>query len=285
LEARLACLEERLAIRSIAPRGSSGESGTVSLEIQEQSATSSIPRSSTLKTALAGKPAATETVDELTDILGSFTLGDAGELRYFGAASNFSFNRNLSFKETSAISARMLGIESARQLNGLEISDDLRDHLLGLYWRWQNSWQYLVPQESFLHDLHIEKSGRFCTPLLLTAMLAYASRYSDRLELRTDPTDPNTAGMMLYTQAKTMLHCEFEAPTTSTVQAAGLLSLYSAAMDRESLGWLYVGIASRIAINLGLHSDCSEYVRKGILSPEDADARNVAWWGIYVLDR
>lgn len=82
-----------------------------------------------------------------------------------------------------------------------------------------------------------------------------------------------------------MLHCEYEAPTTSTVQAAALLGLYWAAVDRESLGFMYIGMASRMAMNLGLHSDCSKYVSRGIISEADGEARNVAFWGIYVLDK
>lgn len=131
----------------------------------------------------------------------------------------------------------------------------------------------------------MEKSGRFCTPLLLTSMLAYASRYSDRLEVRMNPDEPHTAGTRFYLQAKTMLQHEHEAPTTSTIQATALTGLYAISTDKESLGWLYVGMASRMAFSLGLHSDCSEYVRQGVLSTDDADARNVTWWGVYVLDR
>ncbi|KAH6684235.1 fungal-specific transcription factor domain-containing protein [Halenospora varia] len=290
LEARVASLEERLSIKS-----------NVSTRPPETpSLTSQVPTTLPI-TTFASKPNLADTppadppnqqdsnsepVEELTDLLGTFKIGDASELHYLGPTSNFNLNRNHDFKDISAVGARMQGIEAARQLtNFQEVSEDLRDHLLGLYWCWQNCRQYLVPQESFLRDLHVDKSSPLCTPLLLTTILAYASQYSGKLELRTNPGDPNTAGHQLYLQAKAILHCEYEAPATSTVQAAGLLGLYGAALDRESLGWVYVGTASRMAFSLGFHSDCSEYVLTGILSPEDADARNVARWGVYVLDR
>ncbi|KAL3419467.1 nitrogen assimilation transcription factor nit-4 [Phlyctema vagabunda] len=225
-------------------------------------------------------------IDELTDVFGSFTIGDAGELRFYGASSNLNLNRNQDFNVASSIGTRLQGINAAGQLPGLwDLSEEVRDHLLGLYWQWQNSWQYVVPRESFLHDLHVDKSGRFCTPLLLAAILAHSSRYTDRIEVRSDPLDPNTAGKNFYVQAKTMLHHEMEAPTTSTVQAACLLALYGAALDSEALGWVYAGMASRMAFSLGLHSNCTEYIPKGVLSNDDAEARNVAWWGSYVIDR
>lgn len=227
-----------------------------------------------------------EEVDELADALGCFTLGDTGELRFFGASSNFSIIHNHPLRVASSGDARSRGIAAARLMPGFfEPSDELRDHLLELYWQWQNSWQYIVARESFVMDLYVHKTGRFCTPLLLTAMLALASRYSSRPEVRTNLDDPNTAGELFTAQARTMLHHEYEAPTTSTVQAAGLLGLYWAAMDREGLGFMYIGMASRMAMNLGLHSDCSTYISRGFITDEDVEARNIAFWGVYVLDK
>ncbi|KAK7432268.1 hypothetical protein QQZ08_001213 [Neonectria magnoliae] len=166
-----------------------------------------------------------------------------------------------------------------------EPSAELCDILLSLFWRWQNSWQYLVPRESFVLDLYVNKAGRFCTPLLLTAMLALASRYSSGLELRTDPNDANTAGDIVAAQGKAMLQFEYDPPTTSTVQATALLGLFWASIDNEGLGFMYIGMASRMAMNLGLQSDCTSYASKGLVSEEDVEARNVAFWGIYVLDK
>jgi hypothetical protein len=112
-----------------------------------------------------------------------------------------------------------------------------------------------------------------------------SSRYYPRLELRTDPDDANTAGEAFAAQAKTMLHYECEAPTTSTVQATALLGLYWATIDNEGLGFMYIGMATRMAMNLGLHCDCSPYASKGLVSDDDVEARNVTFWGVYVLDK
>ena len=225
-------------------------------------------------------------IDQLTDALGCFTLGDTGELRFFGASSNFSIVPNHSLRVASSIDARLRGIAAAQSMQDFfEPNEELRDELLALFWRWQNSWQYLVAREAFVMDLYVHATGRYCTPLLLTAILAYASRYSSRPELRADPADPNTAGEVLANQARTMLHQEYEAPTTSTVQAAALLGLYWASIDREGLGFMYIGMATRMAMNLGLHLDCTPFASKGIISEEEAEVRKIAFWGIYVLDK
>ncbi|KAM5386429.1 hypothetical protein ACJZ2D_000392 [Fusarium nematophilum] len=283
LEARIKSLEKRLALAS----QSSGPPclhGSASLRGEEE--TNLALSAPAFERSPSDEIGQAQEVDELADALGCFTLGDAGELRFFGASSNFNLVPNHSLKVASSVEARNRGIKAARQMPGyFDPPDDLRDHLLSLFWRWQNSWQYIVPRESFVLDLYLEKSGRFCTPLLLTAILALASRFSPRLELRTDPEDANTAGQIFVDQAKTMLHSEYEAPTTSTVQATALLGLFWASIDNEGLGFMYIGMASRMAMNLGLQSDCTSYASKGLVSEEDVEARNVAFWGIYLLDK
>ncbi|KEQ83528.1 hypothetical protein M438DRAFT_346475 [Aureobasidium pullulans EXF-150] len=241
--------------------------------------------STTQDTPSSGKSNATEETDEVVEMLGRFTLGDAGDLRYFGAASSFNLGHNVPTHVASAARAQEDGLQAA-QISGMQdVPNELRDHLLDLFWRWQNSWQVLVPQASFLDDLHTGVMGRYCTALLLRAILALASRYSDRSEVRTDPNDPNTAGAAFAADVDIMLHFEIRAPTISTIQAAALYGLYVNATDNESLAWLYAGIASRMSFSLGLHEDCSDLVRSGVLSRQAADARNLTWNGVYIVDR
>lgn len=227
--------------------------------------------------------------DDLADMLGSFNLDDGGELRFFGAASNFHLIRDKdAFEDSSSTVARAQGIEAAMRYVGslpLDTDPELRDHLLDLYWRWQNSWQYIIARHVFLRDLEAGLSTRFCSPLLLAAMLALASRYSDCVEVRTNSADPQTAGGLFAAQAKAMLHFECVAPTVATVKGTALLGLYSIAINQESLGWMYTGMAVRMAFSLGLHLDCSAYVASGLMTPDDLEGRSVAWWGMFMLDR
>lgn len=142
----------------------------------------------------------------------------------------------------SASALQQRASQTIKQLN-LEVivSEELRDHLLDVFWSWQNAWQYIVVKDMFIQDLNNPSGGQYASPLLLSAILALSARYSDRPELRTDPSDPNTAGDALAEQAKMGLFYETQAPTITTVQAALLLSLRETATDKESLGWLYCG--------------------------------------------
>ncbi|GAM41180.1 hypothetical protein TCE0_041f14114 [Talaromyces pinophilus] len=133
------------------------------------------------------------------------------------------------------------GLDAARQLNKLVfICEELQDHLLDPYWKWQNASNYIVYKSAFMRDLRAGH-GKFCS-LLLLAILAIASRYSNRLEVRSVPDDLNSAGDAFVDQAKIPLLDESEAPTVTTVQAAALLSLRVMSDNQDALGWLYGGM-------------------------------------------
>lgn len=101
--------------------------------------------------SLDGDSSGEDEVDDLADALGCFTLGDYGELRFFGASSNFSIIQNHSLQVTSSMDARKRGLDAACQIpTYFEPSAELRDHLLSIFWWWQNSWQYIVPRDSFV---------------------------------------------------------------------------------------------------------------------------------------
>ncbi|KAI1027824.1 hypothetical protein LB503_011900 [Fusarium chuoi] len=203
-------------------------------------------------------------IKDISDRLGALNIGEDGQIHYFG----------------SRISSRDLQKQAADTLDQLnlrvEVSDELRNHLLDLFWSWQNTWQYLVVKELFLEDLYITQSGRYASPLLVSAVLALAAR---------DPLEQNTAGNALAEQAKMILFYESQAPKVTTVQATALLGLREIATDKEALGWMYCGMAARMAFNLGLHLDRSHWVETGHITKDEAEVGTIVWWGCYVLDK
>lgn len=48
---------------------------------------------------------------------------------------------------------------------------------------------------------------------------------------------------------------------------------------------LGAGMALRLAYDLGLHIDMQNYVANGSISPAEAEARRVTFWGTYVVDQ
>ncbi|GKT84469.1 nitrogen assimilation transcription factor nit-4 [Colletotrichum tofieldiae] len=203
-------------------------------------------------------------LSDLTGLVGRLNVIDDGQLHYFGSQSSYNLVREPLHEadpHEPSLRVQRQGLAAAAQLGKLvTVSDELQEHLLELYWRWQNPWNYVIHKSAFLKSFRGEDDGKHCSPLLLCSIFAVAARYSDRPELS-------------------------EAPTITTVQSACLLALRIMSDGKEALGWLYSGNATRMAHNLGLHLDCSKWTTVGMVSEEEAEARKVTWWGCYVVDK
>ncbi|PWN31739.1 uncharacterized protein FA14DRAFT_162643 [Meira miltonrushii] len=74
-------------------------------------------------------------------------------------------------------------------------------------------------------------------------------------------------------------------PSTSTVQALVLMALTESSLGCESRGWLYIGMASRIALEIGLPRDIHDYCRHGWIDGEEARLRHRTTWALFIVDR
>ncbi|KAJ4178066.1 hypothetical protein NW767_014953 [Fusarium falciforme] len=227
-------------------------------------------------------------VSAVTGLMGRLNIGDDGQLHYFGSQSNYHLiHDNLGYDSMeSTVSLQRQGLDAVGCLGkSVPLSMELQEHLLELYWTWQHPWNYIIHRDAFSRAFRSRIYGKYCTPLLLSAIFAIASRFSDRTELRTVAEDPNTAGCALFEQAKILFLYESQAPIVATVQAAALMSMRALSDGQEALGWLYCGNAARMALNLGLNIDCSQWVASGLISADEAEVRKVTWWGCFVLDK
>ncbi|GKZ53002.1 hypothetical protein AnigIFM49718_003656 [Aspergillus niger] len=225
------------------------------------------------------QPRSLDPIDDITDLLGGLSIGEGDQLRYFGSRSNLSFVERQGTKHTT------FHQNSHQPLQRIDVDPQIQEELLDIYWKWQNPWQYLVYQKMFLRGLENQIDDGYCTPLLLYSMMALAARYSDNSEVRTVPNDPSTAGDGFSHKARALLFEEIKAPRVSTVVAAAHVSLYEMAKDNEPAGWIYLGIAIRMAYNLGLHIDPHLWVSSGFMASEDAELRSIAWWGCYMIEK
>lgn len=246
-------------------------------------------------------------VRELAHTYGSLTLDDNGQLRYFGPQSNFNLLHSyMEHRDRQIVpDVQDHGVSSRTWVTPeIQIPLELQEHLLDLYFCWQNPWLYLIEKEIFLRDFRSTDRTRYCTPVLLLAIFSVAARYSDRTEIRANPADPNTAGDEFAQATKTLLMIDCEKPTVTTVQAAALLALRWIAENKEPAGWLYTGdqgryswiisshtniggagMATRMAYNLGLNLDSDKWLKSGLITEEDAEVRKVAWYGCWTLDK
>lgn len=185
-------------------------------------------------------PKSEDPLDDLVNLYGALSFAEGQELRYYDSRSNLGLVHQ-QLDTSSVPTFQMPPKNSHHGGDSFGVTPDVQEHLLELYWKWQNPWQYLIHEGRFRRDLEQGNSHGYCTPLLLYSMLALASRYSDRLDIRTNPDDPSTAGDAIAEHAKLLLFDELEAPAVSTVIAAVLLSLKEMSVNKEPVGWTYMG--------------------------------------------
>ncbi|KAE8308315.1 fungal-specific transcription factor domain-containing protein [Aspergillus transmontanensis] len=226
----------------------------------------------------------------------SLNFDQDGEMRYFGPTSG-----RLQFQGSSSnrvsIDGSTFSVSPPDQVSdsygyidpidpisaGMGVPKDVQDHLIDLYFRWEQPWYAVVDEELFRESMN--NGGRYWTPLLHNCILALGSRYSGRVDVRSDPDDPNTAGKAFLEEAKTQLHREMERPSLTTIQALGLIGMVYIAMGADAAGWLHHGMANRLSLDMGLNLDPAGFEETNAMTPREIQLRRQIYWTLYCHDK
>ncbi|KAL4895602.1 nitrogen assimilation transcription factor NirA [Aspergillus ambiguus] len=162
------------------------------------------------------------------------------------------------------------------------IPTELAMHLLDLHWNRQHHTFLLTYRPAFMRDLL--HGGPYCSEFLLNAVFACSSKFSERLEVRTDPRRPETAGKSFFERCDQIITEQSLLTRSSIPTIAGLIMLGSTfnAWGQTSKGWLYTGFALRMVYDLGLHLDCQEVAGS---SAEDIEVRRRVFWAAFICDK
>lgn len=224
--------------------------------------------------------AADEYMDRLTDRVGQLSMTPTG-LRYFGPTSNLHLLSSIVWTRRPSINIEQKGRE-AIQAAGLtyDVDPARRDHLLKLYWTWHHPFFNVTDRAIFERDMNLYNNGmtsqaKYYSPLLLNALLASGALLDDTC----------VDDAQYHLKARILLDIEVEDPKITTVQAAAVLGACEAVCDRDTRGWIYAGMASRMAVELGYHLNCDVWVKKNVISAEEAHMRKTTFWGCYVFDK
>jgi hypothetical protein len=184
-----------------------------------------------------------------------------------------------------------LGTESIRNLQGPDytepwttVTDDINliEHLMALYFCWEYPTFAPLDQGNFLEDFR-KGVPRFCSSLLVNAMLAVGCRLSTHYAARADPNDTTSAGDHFFADAVRIFQQQTDHHRLTTIQALGLMSIREASRGHTSNSLYYSGQAIRLAVEMGLHiskdSDGDDQV-----SPEST-VRRATFWGAFALDQ
>ncbi|KAJ5784249.1 nitrogen assimilation transcription factor NirA [Penicillium pulvis] len=235
--------------------------------------------------------------DEDYDPTPFLSRDECGALGAFGPSSTFhvgspiSQTESLDSKNRSEIDRHRLIANAAlqrqkeydllRQPSIAGLPSDLAIHLLDLHWNRQHHTFLLTYRPAFMRDL--VQGGSYCSDFLVNAVFACSSKFSERLEVRSDPARPETAGKLFFDRCDQLLAEQSLLTHSSIPTVAGLLMLGSTfnARGQISKGWLYTGYALRMVYDLGLHLDCKEVAG----SAEDVEIRRRLFWGAFICDK
>ncbi|KAI0533742.1 fungal-specific transcription factor domain-containing protein [Xylaria digitata] len=230
-----------------------------------------------------------ELVGMLSDRMGSLQIEPSGRVRFYGPTSNFNLvdmpaPDNLTVHRT----IRNDGQDCLDRLDiGAMVPPDIEEHLANLYFAWQDPAIHVVTRSVYEQAKDKWQDGEdtpYYSLALMNAICALGAAFESRYH-PTFITFPRSLSDFFADRAKALLDIELDSPCTATVQALVVISGHDIGCRRDARGWLYSGMALRLAFDLSLHIDLSSYVAHGVLSHEEASIRQTVFWGAYTADR
>jgi hypothetical protein len=156
----------------------------------------------------------------------------------------------------------------------------LVQHLLSLYFCWEYPTFASLSKEHFLKDF-MEGRPRFCSAILVNALLALGCRFSSRPNTRANPNNPHTSGDHFFKECQRLYFEEQNHHNLTTIQALGIMSIREASCGRDSESWYYAGQSIRLAIEMGLHRTQDDDGG----DPDEIAVQSATFWGAFALDQ
>ena len=155
----------------------------------------------------------------------------------------------------------------------------LVQHLLALYFCWEYPTFASLSKEHFLRDFMTGRR-RFCSSILVNALLALGCRFSSQPNTRANPNDPYTSGDHFFKECQRLFYQEENHHTLTTIQALGIMSIREASCGRDSESWYYAGQSIRLAIEMGLHQ-----LQDDGRDDDESAVQAATFWGAFALDQ
>lgn len=227
-----------------------------------------------------------EDVDDIADGMAALAVEPKGT-GYLGSTAGVFFLRSLLFQvgqTTAAANANILqtgqspiyvpGPETSSILEHTLSSRQIMDRLLDAYFSIYHRSYPFVHEATFRAQYHevIPRPKSF--DILLYTILALGAWCINDPDSHLDS--------QLYQRALSFREDEtlFERANLTFVQALILLSNLSQKLNKPNTGSNFLGLATRMALSLGLHRELPDWD----ISLLNREMRRRAWWGLYMFD-
>lgn len=266
-------------------------------------------------------PATDDEEQNVTEHLGSLSLDENQEIRYHGRISGLQLlsrqNRTDDRNDGGVWRLPMARVwpPSKDYIYHVMQEDDVdvqlpptsvQDRLIELYFVYIHPVFPVLNKQRFLSDYRAWRQGervfsrdspREGTPkpepsqrlsaLLLLSMFSITARFSDMDQPQPAPGKMWEAGQEYQEGARTLLTKIFHRSRPSTVQALLLLGYREFGIGGMEQGWIYIGMAIRMAIDLGMNRNSDNWKIHGaeMFDEEETQTRRQIWWVCILSDR
>ncbi|KAI2638355.1 fungal-specific transcription factor domain-containing protein [Xylaria nigripes] len=185
-----------------------------------------------------------------------------GGLSYDRLLGKFRFFDPVASNHLYASPDRNDSRESAEQIRRAErvirsLTPKTHDYLMQNFWKYYNSVLQVVDRVAFEADRGSE-TPKFYSSFLHVIILAVGWRFADQDRCDIARMNLGNGKSTLHREARYMIDLEFErAMGITSVQSLLILGDLEYGAGRENMGWMYTGMAGRLAFDIGLHVDYS----------------------------
>ncbi|KAF4631168.1 hypothetical protein G7Y89_g6963 [Cudoniella acicularis] len=149
--------------------------------------------------------------------------------------------------------------------------------LMATFFQHQYQYHMCLYREWFLRDYHVG-GGPYYSDLLLYAICAIGALAD------TDVTQRELSGMFFNRAQELLYGGALESPCLTTLQALILLGHREIGQGKTSKGWLFSGMAFRLAHEMGLHLDPSNWNGSADFRIEREILRRT-YWAAFIADK
>lgn len=127
------------------------------------------------------------------------------------------------------------------------------------------------------------------SPLLLLAIFSVAARYTSTHDSDKPPSESAmwTAGDVYLGEAKRLLDLSYSSSRPATCQALLLMGYREIGIGAMAQAWLYIGMAIRMAQDLGLHKNADQWTQGGVslFTSVELQERRRIWYACVIMDK
>lgn len=153
--------------------------------------------------------------------------------------------------------------------------DEVPRRLMAAFFKHQYQYNMCVYREYFLRDYDLCE-GRYYSPLLLWSICAVGAV----------ATHEPSLSAVFAAHAQSLLYASLDSPNLTLLQSLIILGQLEIGRGRASKGWLYCGMAFRLAHEMGLHLDPNNWDNSQTQDLDiDREILRRVYWGAFIVDK